>query len=89
MSDTSRQWETGQTAASITFVGDATTHLQSSSCDAADRALLEDVIDRIKRGDLILQKFMTPQDYLADPDKALETATEQDPFDDPSTVITS
>ena len=57
------EWQIGKTAASITFVGDAEAFLETC-LDAKKVDLLRQAIDKIKDGSLVLENWLTVDDYL-------------------------
>lgn len=56
-------WQSGKSPASIRFINDAEELMAQSNSDI-DRCLLREAIEKIKIGDLVLQNFKRPEDFL-------------------------
>ncbi len=57
------RWQIGKTAASINFVTSAETFLQMCQ-DAKKADLLHEAIQKVKKGSLVFQHWLTAQEYL-------------------------
>lgn len=57
-------WQMGKTAASIRFVGDAQRYLESCQ-DEEQRQRLEEAIDKVRKGELVMDNWTTPKQFLA------------------------
>jgi len=58
------EWQNGKTAASIAFVGSAETFLETCQ-DIKKADLLHQAIAKVKDGSLMLQNWLTAEEYLA------------------------
>lgn len=57
------EWQIGKTAASISFVNDAERFI--STCqDTSKMELLREAIQKVKNGELVLQNWLTAEEYL-------------------------
>ena len=57
------RWQIGKTVASIRFVGKAE-ELIASNIESVAIMILQNTVDKIKSGELILTEWITPQEYL-------------------------
>ena len=60
------EWQMGKTAASIRFVGEAADYA-ALSADSNEAEKLNEAIEKVKSGEVVLTEFLTPQEYLRDP----------------------
>ena len=59
-----REWEMGKTAASICFVHDGEAILAESALSSETAQRLRDRVERVKRGDEVIKKFMDRQQIV-------------------------
>lgn len=57
------EWIMGKTAPSVKFVNDAHRAVSSMS-NPNDKAALEDAVDRIKKGELVLNEWTNVHDFI-------------------------
>ena len=58
------EWQMGKTAASICFVGDAERILAESKLSSETAQRLRDRVEKIKRGEEVIKRFMTEQEIV-------------------------
>lgn len=57
------EWQIGKTAASIAFVNETETFLRICE-DVHNSELLRAAVEKVKSGELVLEDWLTPQEYL-------------------------
>ena len=60
------EWQMGKTAASISFVLDAEDYLTNAT-DLDQVRVITDAIEKVKSGEQVLDAWLTPDEYLANP----------------------
>ena len=58
------EWQAGKTAASIRFVREASCYIEASP-DQGEIARLQQAIDSIKNGTLVMTEWLTAQEFLS------------------------